>query len=77
MGAYSAEVFNNVALCCLRAQHWDLILGCYRRALLLATDIPIQANIWYNLSHLGLVSNLFNIKFQSYSSCLINFLGNR
>jgi tetratricopeptide repeat protein 8 len=59
MGGYSAEIFNNVALCCLRAQHWDLTLACFRRVLLLATETEQRASLWYNLSHVALVGYYF------------------
>lgn len=57
MGAHSAELYNNLGLCCLYAQQLDLVYVCFQRALDLATDPLIKADVWYNLSHLALVSN--------------------
>lgn len=56
MGAYSAELYNNLGLCCLYSQQLDLTLPCFQRALDLATDPLIKAEIWYNLSHVAIVS---------------------
>ncbi|RZC00554.1 tetratricopeptide repeat protein 8, partial [Asbolus verrucosus] len=57
MGAHSAELYNNLGLCCLYSQQLDLTLACFQRALDLAIDPIIKAEVWYNLSHLALVSN--------------------
>lgn len=59
MGAHSAELYNNLGLCCLYSQQLDLTLACFFRALDLAIDPLIKAEIWYNLSHLALVSFFF------------------
>lgn len=59
MGAHSAELYNNLGLCCLYAQQLDLTLACFQRALELATDPLVKADVWYNLSHTAIVSCLF------------------
>lgn len=56
MGAHSAELYNNLGLCCLYSQQLDLTIPCFQRGLDLATDPPIRAEVWYNLSHLAVVS---------------------
>lgn len=56
MGAHSAELYNNLGLCCLYSQQLDLTLACFQRALHLATDPLIKAEVWYNLSHIAIVS---------------------
>lgn len=56
MGVYSAEIYNNIGLCCLYSQQLDLTLACFQRALDLATEPEIKAEVWYNLSHVALVS---------------------
>lgn len=59
MGAHSAELYNNLGLCCLYSQQLDLTLVCFQRALDLATDLIVKAEIWYNLSHLAIVSIIY------------------
>lgn len=56
MGAHSAELYNNLGLCCLFSQQLDLTLACFQRALDLAIDSPIRAEVWYNISHVAIVS---------------------
>lgn len=56
MGAHSGELYNNLGLCCLYSQQLDLTLVCFQRALDLATDPLIKADVWYNLSHVAIVS---------------------
>ena len=56
MGVHSAELYNNIGLCCLYSQQMDLTLGCFQRALDLATDPLVKADVWYNLSHVAIVS---------------------
>lgn len=56
MGVHSAELYNNIGLCCLYSQQLDLTLVCFQRALDLATDSQMKAEVWYNLSHVALVS---------------------
>jgi len=53
MGLSSAELFNNLGLCCFYAQQFDMALGCFERALTLADD-DAMADVWYNLSHVAL-----------------------
>lgn len=62
MGAHSAELYNNLGLCCLYSQQLDLTLACFQRALDLATESTVKAEVWYNLSHVALVSIHFNRK---------------
>ncbi|CAG0901889.1 unnamed protein product, partial [Darwinula stevensoni] len=54
MGLHSPEVFANIGLCCFYAQQYDLTLSCFERALGLAEDPTIAADIWYNLGHIGI-----------------------
>lgn len=58
MGAHSAELYNNLGLCCLYSQQLDLTLACFQRALDLATDPLIKADVWYNLSYVAIVSTI-------------------
>ena len=60
MGVYNTEIFNNIGLCCFYAQQYDMALSCFERALALASD-ENMADIWYNISHIGVVSIITNI----------------
>lgn len=53
MGVESAEIWTNLGMCCFYAQQYDMTLGCFERALLLAEDDCV-ADIWYNLGHVAL-----------------------
>ena len=46
----SAELFNNLGLCCFYAQQFDMALGCFERALTLAED-DAMADVWYVKMH--------------------------
>lgn len=59
MGFFNAEVMNNLGLCCFYSQQYDIALSCFKRALALA-DKEVAANIWYNLSHVAIVSTSQN-----------------
>lgn len=56
MGVHSAEIYNNLGLCCIYSQQYDITLACFRRALDLAIEPSIKAEVWYNLSHVAIVS---------------------
>lgn len=56
MGIHTAEIFNNIALCCLNTQQFDLIIPCIEKALTLAND-NILADVWYNLGSVALAAN--------------------
>ena len=56
MGIYNAEVFNNLGLSCFYAQQYDVTIKCFERALSIATDEQ-SADVWYNISHVALVSS--------------------
>ncbi|XP_042144524.1 tetratricopeptide repeat protein 8 [Ixodes scapularis] len=53
LGVPTAELYNNLALCCFYAQQYDVALTCFERALSLAGD-QLLADIWYNLGHVAL-----------------------
>lgn len=55
MGIYNAELFNNLGLCCFYAQQFDMTIPCFERALSLAKDEDV-ADVWYNISHIAIVS---------------------
>lgn len=56
MGVHSPELYCNIGLCCLYGGQLDLVLGCFQRALRLVATPEQKADIWYNLSYVGLVS---------------------
>ncbi|XP_060803731.1 tetratricopeptide repeat protein 8 [Amyelois transitella] len=49
-----AEIFNNLGLCCLYCNQWDLILPCFRQALYFSTEAEIRSEIWFNIFHIAL-----------------------
>lgn len=75
MGAQSAELYTNLGLCCLYSQQLDVTFSCFERALTLAVESNIQAEIWYNLSHLATVNYnrgsipKLSLHFWDFSSC--------
>lgn len=52
------QIYINIALCCFYAQQFDLSITCVERALQLSKDDATTADIWYNLSHIAIVSSL-------------------
>lgn len=56
LGVHTAELYCNIALCCLYGGQIDLVLPCFQRALLMATQPEQKADVWYNLSFVALVS---------------------
>ena len=68
MGVHNAELFNNLGLCCFYAQQYDYTISCFERALSLASDETI-ADIWYNISHISIVSiKTILLVYQNWSS---------
>jgi len=53
LGVNSAELWNNMALCCFYDGQYDLFYTCVEKAILLA-DESNRADIWYNISHIFL-----------------------
>lgn len=54
MGVYSAELFNNLGLCCFYAQQYDMTLQSFERALSLSDNDLITADIWYNIGQVAM-----------------------
>ena len=52
LGVSSAELWNNMALCCFYDAQYDMFYTCFERALQLADDTN-KADIWYNISHVS------------------------
>lgn len=57
LGVHSAELYCNIALCCLYGGQIDLVLPCFQRALAAAKTTDQKADIWYNLSFVAIVSS--------------------
>ena len=75
MGVYNAELLNNLGLCCFYAQQYDHTISCFERALTLATDENI-AEIWYNISHIAIVSTTASPSIPRIKESYINFFLN-
>jgi tetratricopeptide repeat protein 8 len=45
MGINNPEIWNNIGLCCFYGAHYDMALGCFERALSMASD-DSMADIW-------------------------------
>lgn len=54
MGANTTEIYCNIGLSCLYGGQLDLVFSCFQRALLLATSAEQKADVWYNISFIGL-----------------------
>eukprot|EP00742_Colponemidia_sp_Colp-10_P002553 GILJ01002728.1.p1 GENE.GILJ01002728.1~~GILJ01002728.1.p1 ORF type:complete len:475 (+),score=75.08 GILJ01002728.1:857-2281(+) len=52
MGVQNAELWNNLGLCCFYASQYDMCLGCFEKALLLADDTNL-ADVWYNIGQVA------------------------
>jgi len=56
LGYDSAEVWNNLALCCFSIGKHDVFYSCYERALRLAEDdTDTLSDIWYNIGSMYIV----------------------
>ena len=49
LGVNTAELWNNLGLCCFYDGQYDMFYSCFEKALNVADD-EILADIWYNLS---------------------------
>ncbi|CRL00603.1 CLUMA_CG013863, isoform A [Clunio marinus] len=54
MGLNACELFCNIGLCCLYGGQLDLVFSCFQRALRLAISADQKADVWYNISFIGL-----------------------
>lgn len=64
-GVNTAELWNNMGLCCFYASQYDMALSCFERALPLADDMT-QAEIWYNVGHVGIGIGDLGLAYQAY-----------
>ncbi len=56
MGVFNCQLYNNLGLCCFYAQQYDMTLSSFERALALVSSDEEQADVWYNLGHVAVVS---------------------
>jgi tetratricopeptide repeat protein 8 len=54
MGLNACEIYCNIGLCCLYGGQLDLVFSCFQRALRLAINVEQKADVWYNISFIGL-----------------------
>jgi tetratricopeptide repeat protein 8 len=54
MGLNACELYCNIGLCCLYGGQLDLVFSCFQRALRLAISAEQKADVWYNISFVGL-----------------------
>ncbi|KAG6464732.1 hypothetical protein O3G_MSEX014691 [Manduca sexta] len=62
------EIYNNLGLCCLYCNQWDLIIPCFRQALYFSTNPATRANIWFNIAHVALVR--YCLSFDNAHACI-------
>jgi len=64
LGVHSAEIWNNLALCCFHDGQYDLFYTCFEKALELADESNI-ADIWYNMSQVAIAVGDLNSAYQA------------
>ncbi|ALC38522.1 BBS8 [Drosophila busckii] len=70
LGVHTAELYCNIALCCLYGGQIELVLPCFQRALVLATQPEQKSDIWYNLSFVAVTSGDFKLAKRCLQLCL-------
>ncbi|KAL9925946.1 tetratricopeptide repeat protein 8 isoform 1-T3 [Glossina fuscipes fuscipes] len=70
LGIHSAELYCNIALCCLYGGQIDLVLPCFQRALASAETADQKADIWYNLSFVAITTGDFHLAKRCLKLCL-------
>eukprot|EP00913_Durusdinium_trenchii_P023993 g22534.t1 len=64
-GVTSAELWNNMGLCCFYAGQYDLTLSCFERALMLADD-DNMADVWYNIGQVAIGVGDLGLAYQAF-----------
>eukprot|EP01016_Furgasonia_blochmanni_P050532 TRINITY_DN7821_c0_g2_i4.p1 TRINITY_DN7821_c0_g2~~TRINITY_DN7821_c0_g2_i4.p1 ORF type:complete len:494 (-),score=70.15 TRINITY_DN7821_c0_g2_i4:38-1519(-) len=64
LGVNTAEIWNNLALCCFYDSQYDMFYTCIEKALMLADDSNM-AEIWYNISHVAIAVGDFHLAYQA------------
>jgi tetratricopeptide repeat protein 8 len=65
MGIDSAEIWNNIGLCCFYSSQYDMALNCFRKALHTAADEE-TAEVWYNIGHVAVALGDHGLAYQSF-----------
>ena len=65
MGFATAELWNNLGLCCFHASQYDMCLICFERALALSEDNN-SADIWYNVGQLAIGIGDLGLAYQAF-----------
>lgn len=73
-GMNSAELWNNMGLCCYYASQYDMALTCFERALSMADDQTLS-EIWFNIGHVGIGIGDLGLAYQAFKVS-ISFNGN-
>lgn len=71
MGTRNAEIYNNLALCCHYSQQFDMTITCFEKALQVAEDKSIVADIWYNIAIVAIASGDKQLANQALKLCLV------
>jgi len=64
MGVVSCEVWNNLGLSCFYSGQYDIALGCFDKALLLADELN-ASDVWYNISRTAIALGDLNLAYQA------------
>ena len=70
MGVHNVELYNNLGLCCFYAQQYDMTLTCMERALSLAEEDDVLADVWYNMGHIAINLGDTNLAYQCFRLAL-------
>jgi len=61
----SAELWNNVGLCCFYSSQYDMALPCFHNALASAAD-STMSDIWYNIGHVAVGVGDLGLAYQCF-----------
>ncbi|XP_056624512.1 tetratricopeptide repeat protein 8 isoform X2 [Triplophysa dalaica] len=70
MGVFNCQLYNNLGLCCFYGQQYDMSLSSFERALSLVSSDEEQADIWYNLGHVGVGIGDLTLAYQCFKLTL-------
>lgn len=65
MGLNTAELWNNLGLCCFYASQYDMTLSCFERALALADD-DNTADVWFNIGQVAIGIGDLGLAYQGF-----------
>lgn len=70
MGVQSFELWNNLGLCCFYASQYDTALSYLMKALAATKKDAEAAEIWYNVSHIGIALGDVLMSYQALKVCV-------